>query len=123
MVAVLVVVGVVVVLGLGFYFTRGAGGPPPLDGEGRLIDAESRAGPLGKPMPWAEDVPQPSRHWNTSPTPGRQRRTHGRARKRVTVRRTTESSKPDGRFASVRPGDHQLAAHLVRLLGLGDDRA
>jgi hypothetical protein len=56
MVGILVVVGVVVVLALGFYFTRGTGGPPPLSAEGRSIDAELSAGPLGEPMPWAEEA-------------------------------------------------------------------
>jgi hypothetical protein len=63
MVAVLVIVGIVVVLGLGFYLTRGARGPGTLDAEGRAVDAESRAGPLGEPMPFdsggAEHQPTP----------------------------------------------------------------
>jgi hypothetical protein len=56
MVPMLVVLGVVVVLALGFYWTRGAAGPPALESEGRLVDAESSVGPLGEPMPWAEEV-------------------------------------------------------------------
>lgn len=58
MIAVLVVVAVVVVLGLGFYFTRGARGPAPFDAEGRMVDSSSHAGPLGKPMPFPEGAPE-----------------------------------------------------------------
>jgi hypothetical protein len=57
-IAVLVIVAVVVVLGLGFYFTRGARGPAPFDAEGRMVDAGAHAGPLGKPMPFPEGAPE-----------------------------------------------------------------
>jgi hypothetical protein len=49
MVAVLIVVAVVV-LGVGFYLTRGAGGPGLLSAEGRAVDSRSRASPLGDPI-------------------------------------------------------------------------
>ena len=55
MVAILVVVGVVVLLALGFYWTRGAAGPAPFDAEGRVVDVESRASPLGDPISAADE--------------------------------------------------------------------
>jgi hypothetical protein len=51
----LIVIGIVAALALGFYLTRGAGGPPPLSGEGMAVDTASRAGPLGDPIPQAGD--------------------------------------------------------------------
>ena len=58
MIAVLVIVAVVVVLGLGFYFTRGARGPAPFDAEGRMVDTRAHAGPLGEAMPFPEGEPE-----------------------------------------------------------------
>jgi hypothetical protein len=55
MVGALVVVGIVVVLVVGFWLTRGSGGLGPVSGESRKVDLESRYGPLGKPMPRADD--------------------------------------------------------------------
>lgn len=55
MVDLLVAIGIILVMALGFYFTRSAAGPPPLSAEGRAVDAESRAGPLGEPIPQAGD--------------------------------------------------------------------
>jgi hypothetical protein len=60
MVDLLIAVGVVVLLGLGFYFTRGAGGPPPLDAEGREVDTVSHVSLRGKPRDWnGEDAERP----------------------------------------------------------------
>jgi hypothetical protein len=55
MVDLLIAIGIVVALVVGFYLTRGAAGPPPLSGEGRAVDTASRAGPLGEPIPRAGD--------------------------------------------------------------------
>jgi hypothetical protein len=49
MVGVLVVIGIVALLALGFYLTRGAGGPAPFDAEGRAADARTGVPPVREP--------------------------------------------------------------------------
>jgi hypothetical protein len=55
----IVLIGIILVVAAGFWLTRGAGGPPPLDAEGRNVDTTAHISPLGEPMSFDDDLKSP----------------------------------------------------------------
>lgn len=55
MVGAIVLVGIVLVVVVGFWWTRGAGGPGPMDAEGRRLDSEARYTPMGERISQPDD--------------------------------------------------------------------
>ena len=59
MVGAIIFIAIVLVLAAGFWLTRGARGPGPLDAEGRDVDTMAHISPMGEPMSFDDDLKPP----------------------------------------------------------------
>ncbi|HEY5316827.1 MAG TPA: hypothetical protein VIJ20_02530 [Solirubrobacteraceae bacterium] len=59
MIGTIIIIAIVLVVIAGFWLTRGAGGPGPLDAEARRVDTEARVSPMGEPMSFDDEFKPP----------------------------------------------------------------